>query len=395
MMPLSMKYFLYTAIFFALISSGLHGYLSHRSYSLEADASSKSSICQVSDQINCDIALMSPYAKIFGMSISNWGIGLNLFLTAILLWLLFSPQALLLKRLSFSLSALSVLVSLGLFGISYVMKFYCPFCIGIYISSLVIMLSLAVFYQKEAFWPWSDLKSDLKNPVLISGLSSIVIIAVFFHMLFVSMFEIKSIKSYVQISLVDWQSEPKRNFKDISIASIGANREDAKMVIVEFLDFLCPHCKKLSTPVKVFLLSRKDVRLEIFSYPLDGSCNNSVPYKSNGYSCVLARHFFCAQKQGKEWNVHGLLFQYQEELLKAIKTNQKFKETLQGFISQANLDHKKHNLCVKDKKTHQSILKIANEGAGIPGTPTFFVNGKMIRGKFIVPYLEALYKQIP
>ena len=77
------------ACFFSLLSCLGHFYLAKRAYQLSAGLAEKSAICHISENINCDQALLSPYAKIFDFSISDFGFAFNL---AVFLLILFAIQ---------------------------------------------------------------------------------------------------------------------------------------------------------------------------------------------------------------------------------------------------------------------------------------------------------------
>lgn len=66
------------------------------------------------------------------------------------------------------------------------------------------------------------------------------------------------------------------------------------------------------------------------------------------------------------------------------------------LAKQLDLDTKKFNTCLKDPNKSHAVTKAqqeAREKFDIIGTPTFFINGKVVKGKKSIEEMEALIKQ--
>jgi 2-hydroxychromene-2-carboxylate isomerase len=63
-------------------------------------------------------------------------------------------------------------------------------------------------------------------------------------------------------------------------------------------------------------------------------------------------------------------------------TGKNFDEKVKGMISTLGLDGVAISKCIVDPKIREKISNDRAEGAaaGVGGTPTFFVNGRMLRG---------------
>ena len=65
--------YLYTAGACAWLASGLHLYLSLRSFRLKSGVAGESAVCSLTERWNCDAALLSSYGEIFGIPLSLFG----------------------------------------------------------------------------------------------------------------------------------------------------------------------------------------------------------------------------------------------------------------------------------------------------------------------------------
>jgi protein-disulfide isomerase len=137
---------------------------------------------------------------------------------------------------------------------------------------------------------------------------------------------------------------------------------DAPVTIVEFTDFQCPYCARI-TPVLNQALEKNQgkVKLVYKAFPL-----STHPFARKAAAAAVA-----AGRQGKFWELHDLLFQNYNRL-----NDQVIKELAQ----QLGLDMQKFNNDMNDPRISQEINQDYQEGrkAGVRGTPTIFVNGVMV-----------------
>jgi protein-disulfide isomerase len=140
----------------------------------------------------------------------------------------------------------------------------------------------------------------------------------------------------------------------------------APITVVEFSDFECPHCAR-AHPVLERLVREHDgdVRVVYKNYPLDG----------HTYAREAARASVAAQRQGKFWEMHDLLFANQLHLAKA---------DIERYAQQIGLDMARFRADLEDPATEARVAADRALGTelGIQGTPTLFVNGR--------PYLEPI-----
>jgi protein-disulfide isomerase len=134
----------------------------------------------------------------------------------------------------------------------------------------------------------------------------------------------------------------------------------AKLQIVEFADYQCPHCKHAAEMFKKVLPKYLD-RVE-FVYV-------DFPINPSGVSKLVAEGGHCATKQGKYWEYHYLAFEQQATLSKKSPTE---------LAKKLGLDAKKFSKCLGSKEIKALVQRGKNEGqrVGVNGTPSIYFNGR-------------------
>ena len=139
----------------------------------------------------------------------------------------------------------------------------------------------------------------------------------------------------------------------------------APVTIYEFSDFQCPHCR-IASPMlkKVVEESNGKVKLVFKQYPLPGH-----PRARDAAKATVA-----AQKQGKFWEMHDLLFENQEVLQTA---------NLDDYAKKLGLDMKRFKADMASKETEKKVDADIAEGhkAGVDSTPSIYVNDR----RFVFP----------
>ncbi len=137
----------------------------------------------------------------------------------------------------------------------------------------------------------------------------------------------------------------------------------AKVTIVEFSDFQCPHCGA-AHPELVQLLRTFDgsVRLVYKYFPLSGH-DRAMP---------AARAAEAARMQGKFWEMHDLLFEHQRSLTD---------EDITKYAQQLGLDTARFAADSSAEAVQKRIDASKAEGQklGVEATPSFYVNGRQFK----------------
>jgi len=156
--------------------------------------------------------------------------------------------------------------------------------------------------------------------------------------------------------------EPPR----VQVAATGPSRgpDDARVTIVEFSDFQCPYCQRV-TPTLEAIAERypEEVRIVYRNFPL-GNHKRATP---------AAEAALCADEQGKFWPFHDMLFENPREL---------GDDNFADYASKAGLDQAAFDACYSERRFSAQVARDLTEGraAGVTGTPAFFVNGVMLSG---------------
>ncbi len=141
--------------------------------------------------------------------------------------------------------------------------------------------------------------------------------------------------------------------------------KDAPITIVEFSDFQCPYCSRLSNTLHDVIAKYGDkVQLVYRQFPL----SQIHPFAEKAAEASL-----CAADQNQFWQMHNLMFETQN-LLKA--------DDLKANAAKLNLDPAVFNLCLDSGKYAEKVKNDLREGIslGVSATPSLFVNGRFLAG---------------
>ena len=154
----------------------------------------------------------------------------------------------------------------------------------------------------------------------------------------------------------------------------------AKVLIVEFADFQCPHCKQMYFAYKPILdkyLGERpnDVKLVFKTWPINSNCNPTVPGINFPDTCTASAAYVMAGPKGTAEALKDWFFVHQEELNA-------------GTIKRAAADVGK--IGDFDAQSAQALATVkadavAGSELGVNGTPAFFVNGRRIPGAGVPP----------
>jgi protein-disulfide isomerase len=138
----------------------------------------------------------------------------------------------------------------------------------------------------------------------------------------------------------------------------------APVEMIEFSDFQCPYCELAFPTVKKVLSTYGDKIYFVYrNFPLD----------MHPQARPAAEAAQCAAEQGKFWAYHDVLFGNQSRLQEA---------DLKQHAVELGLNATQFDACVDSHKYKDEVdadLR-AGEEAGVTGTPTFFINGRLLSG---------------
>jgi protein-disulfide isomerase len=143
---------------------------------------------------------------------------------------------------------------------------------------------------------------------------------------------------------------------------------DAKVTLSEFGDYQCPACGKYYPELKNNILPPYQGRIKFvfLNYPL--------PIHQNAVPAAQAAE--AAGLQGKFWEMHDLLYEKQDDWVKQSNPQAKFESYAKGLgLNPEQFKQDYASQKIKDLINNQAAL---GDAFNIPGTPTFFVNGKQV-----------------
>ena len=113
----------------------------------------------------------------------------------------------------------------------------------------------------------------------------------------------------------------------------------------------------------------------------------NFPLRNHKFSMQAAIAALAAEKQGRFWEFHDLLFKDYSRLSE---------EKVREIAQQLNLDMEKFEKDRKDPQIMTMINRDIAEGnqAGVRGTPTVFINGRLLRNRSMAGFQELIEKAL-
>ncbi|MFN7454091.1 MAG: vitamin K epoxide reductase family protein [Pseudobdellovibrionaceae bacterium] len=391
------KKFFYAALVTTFLSLCLQGYLAYQHYQLKLGLAQGPSSCNISATFNCDTVATSKYSAVYGIPLATLAVAFH----AILLLLIFLPSMGLNEnkervwRYSFLLSLLSAFTSIIMGAISSLLiGTYCLYCMGAYVLSFANLY----FLYRLASPRWAEIQKDL--PLLATGQRWVLVMLLLIpgsawlgNKMYLDSYGYYEFQRIVADSLTYWSTATPKNFNETE--GIFSQTQDSghKMTIVEFADFRCSHCRTAAPTLHSFVAAHPEARLILKPFPLDGTCNPVMERKGDGSSCFLASLAVCAEdRQKKGAEVSKWLFENQERWFTPFD-RPKVIEQVAELIGATAQDLK---ACSEADQTIEKIARMAKEGgdAQIQGTPTVFVNNKLLERGQTLPVLKAVYSEL-
>lgn len=150
--------------------------------------------------------------------------------------------------------------------------------------------------------------------------------------------------------------------------------EDARVILVEYGDYECPHCRQVND-------IRRELRARLgekYRYVY-----RHFPIRSaHTHAQIAAEAAEAASVQGKFWEMHNLLFKHQGELEQT--------HILQ-YAAEIDLDLERFGRELTERVYADRVRDDFKSGmeSGVHGTPTFFINGNRYDGPWDLESLMA------
>jgi protein-disulfide isomerase len=151
------------------------------------------------------------------------------------------------------------------------------------------------------------------------------------------------------------------------------------ILLVEFSDLECPHCKAAQPIVEKLVADFPQVRYVFEPFPL--------PATMHPWAMKAAQYADCVQRLAPAsfWKYINAVFENQGSIA-AATADDKLKE----FAKDLGLDPEKVAACSSEPQTEASIKKSLDlgESLNVNQTPTLFINGRRVLGVPDIPYSQ-------
>ncbi len=171
--------------------------------------------------------------------------------------------------------------------------------------------------------------------------------------------------------------DPPRQGIEILPEDPSRGPEDAAVVMVEFSDFQCPYCQRVTNTL-ADLMERYDgqIRFVYKDYPL--------PSHPEAFKAAEAGN--CAHEQGKFWEFHDKLFASQGSLDVG---------SLKMYAGELELDSDSFSHCLDDGRYSERVQQDLRIGQqyGVSSTPTVFINGRAVTGAVSIETFDTIIQE--
>jgi protein-disulfide isomerase len=151
----------------------------------------------------------------------------------------------------------------------------------------------------------------------------------------------------------------------VNITGDGPSRgpSNAPVTIIEFSDFQCPYCKQATRTIEEVIRAYGDRVRVVFKH---------LPLPMHAEAFKAAQAAVCADRQGKFWEYHDRLF----------NSTDLTAQSLREQAAEIGLNTEDFQSCIEAESSRVVVLKDLQQArqADIQGTPTFVINGKVLRG---------------
>jgi uncharacterized membrane protein len=377
---------------FALLGLGASAASTYVHYNLIQNPD-YSSFCDINATVSCKAAYLSRYGSVAGVPVAVGGI---LFFAWVLLLMWGSRGKSRIKDSApaymFVGSTLALAVVLYLaYASFFVLKEVCPLCVATYVAVIGVFVitggaKAAVPVSKLPGRVMADMRVLVGTPIALVMALVFVAGASWGMSVFPReaarplVYETAALSANQRAELEQWWAVQPRP------ANFPYPNDGAKVQIVEFADFQCPHCKQMYFAYKPILdkyLSEypNDVKFLFKNWPINSNCNPAVPGVNFPASCDASAGYLMAKQTGNGDRLKDWLFVHQEELTPS--TIRRVTADI-GKVSDFDAQY---------PKVLPEIKADASAGAaiGVNGTPAFFINGKRIPGAGVPPqYFDTL-----
>jgi uncharacterized membrane protein len=386
MTPLARK----LLVAFSLLGLGASAAATYVHYNL-IENPNYSSFCDINTVVSCTEAYRSRYGSVAGVPVAVGGV---LFFTWVLLMLWAGRGKSAIKDSApayiFAGSTLGLAVVLYLaYASFFVLHEVCPLCVATYVA----VIGVFVISGGASSVPMSSLPSRLVRDMRVLVATPLALVVALLFIAGASwgmtVFPRETDRPVPQqvAALSSEQSSELARWWDLQPKSpnFPFDNNGAKVLVVEFADFQCPHCREAYFGLKPILDkytgNPKDVAFIFKTWPLNSNCNASVPVANFVASCDASALYVMAKRKGTADTLKDWFFLHQNELSPdTVRTTATGVAKVTDF--QAGYDK-----AIQEVKTDAAV----GTSLGVHSTPSFFINGRALPQGSIAPqYFDSL-----
>jgi uncharacterized membrane protein/protein-disulfide isomerase len=307
---------------FAALGLGAASTSSYVHYQLLTDPS-YSSFCDVNATVNCTQAYLSPYGSLLGVPVALFGV---FFFTLVLLLAGVGGRARSTVRDAipayiFAISTVGLAFILYLGWASYVqLKTFCMLCAVTYVS----VAGIFIVSGGATSFPMTtlprriprDVRAFMSSPValvlallFVAGAGTVIASFPGEQAAHPAPAPLKTLNDQQRADLAKWWDLQPKLESPIPM-------DGAKVMVVVFSDFQCPHCRAAHDAYKPIIAKygSSQVRFVLKHFPLEGECNSFAPGGGHSAACEAAAAVVLARQTGKADKMTDWLFDNQEKL---------------------------------------------------------------------------------
>ncbi len=351
--------------------------------------------CNINDTLSCDSVANSKYSEDpWGNPLGVHGAGYFLGLLALLIVSRVKEsmrdEAL---QAYAALVGIGVVVSLALAGISHFsIGKLCPTCMGIY--AITFLQAAILFFSREALPRPFNLKQATNGAWYV--VMALAVCVALFQMFKPSRTqnitldvpktreEIADLQKQVAssgtlaLASLDNKESPSVKIDYSAYSGLGEDyrkgSDEAKVKIVEYVDFQCPACASASRVLRQLSAEYGDRILVVFkNYPLDKTCNPGMQSAMHPFACQTAVLARCVGAYGRFWEFANKAFDNQQNIDAT---------RIVAWAKELGLADEQISQCQNSKDIVAKIQDDIRQGneSGLTGTPTLFINGRRYNG---------------
>jgi protein-disulfide isomerase/uncharacterized membrane protein len=328
--------------------------------------------------INCTTVSHSKYSKLFNIPVAAYGLFLYIIISLFSCFMLYEKEkAAVPAWFLFWITLFVSIADIGLFLISvFFIKAVCLLCISTYLISFILLILLIIYFVKIKTKPLF-LKIMQNDTFYLKKYLFIFFASIIFAgaSAYAADYVIKGKKSDYLFEKI-WTLFSKQKKIDVEVSSyIESGNKDAPITIIEFSDFLCPHCARVSNIIDdIISANPSKIKLKFINFPLDSTCNYLASRVLHKGACMLARGSVCAANQNKFEEYKKLVFE------KKIKNRDFTPDTkiMQELAETSGMDVSEFEDCIYSdetlKKLHNQFVEALK--LNVNSTPTLYINDR-------------------